>query len=102
MGGDGTKYLVGLARHRAKKRGLEFDFCVADLEPVPEFCPVFKECRLRYGSGPRSPVAASIDRKDNSKGYIKGNVVIMSRRANQLKSNATVAEIEALLAYMKC
>ena len=44
--------------------------------------------------------AASIDRKDSSKGYVKGNVAIISRRANLLKNNATIAELKAVLAFM--
>jgi hypothetical protein len=28
-----------------------------------------------------------------SKGYVKGNVIVVSKRANQIKSDATVAEI---------
>lgn len=70
--------------------------------PAPEFCSVFPHIRLRYGIGPRSPASASIDRKDSTKGYIKGNVTIMSRRANLLKNNATVTELEAVLAFMRC
>ena len=96
-----VEYLVRLAKYRAKRKGLEFAICVDDLMPAPEFCPVFPTIRLRYGIGPRSAASASIDRKDSRKGYIKGNVTIMSRRANLLKNNASTAELEAVLAFMK-
>ena len=96
-----VEYLVRLAKYRAKRRGLEFAISADDLMPAPEFCPVFPTIRLRYGIGPRSAASASIDRKDSRKGYIKGNVTIMSRRANLLKNNASTAELEAVLAFMK-
>lgn len=95
-----VEYLIRLAKYRAKKRGLEFAICADDLMPAPEFCPVFPAMRLRYGIGPHSMAAASIDRKDSSKGYVKGNVAIISRRANLLKNNATIAELKAVLAFM--
>jgi len=43
----------------------------------------------------------SLDRIDNTKGYVKGNVAVICYRANWLKNNANVKEIEAILRYMK-
>lgn len=45
------------------------------------------------------PNAASLDRIDNSKGYVRGNVMVISLRANAIKNNATAEELTAVAAY---
>lgn len=87
-------------RHRAKARGL-----VVDLDPAlvatPEFCPVLG-IRLVYGAGSLiNPASASLDRFDNSLGYVTGNVFVISLRANFLKKDATAAEMRAVVRYME-
>lgn len=101
--GDAHKArLVLLARIRARKRGLEATIQWRDIL-WPEMCPVLG-VRLVYGMGrgeEDAPFRASLDRHDNSRGYVPGNVYVISYRANQLKSNANIAEIEAVLDYMR-
>jgi len=84
------------ARGSAKKRKLKFELTEADLPPVPEFCPVFPWIRLEFGGG-RKANTASIDRIKNNLGYVKGNVRIISLRANILRGNASKEELIALL-----
>lgn len=43
----------------------------------------------------------SIDRIDNTKGYVKGNVCACTKRVNSLKSNLTPAEIQAIARKVK-
>lgn len=96
---DPIRYLLNQARYRAKKRGLEFEIVQEELE-IPSHCPVFG-IPLFFKAGRRGPNSFSIDRIDNSKGYTKGNVRIISFKANQYKGNMTIEEVENLLAYMK-
>jgi len=81
------------ARGRAKRKGLPFDITIDDLT-LPEFCPVLG-IRLSK-NGARSGASPSIDRIQNELGYVRGNVLIISWRANSLKGNATAAELRAL------
>jgi hypothetical protein len=76
----------------AKRKNLEFDLTLQDLV-VPEFCP-YLGIRLTQVVG--NGVVwdnVSVDRIDSSKGYVKGNVQIMSRKANSMKNMATVEEL---------
>ncbi len=90
------------ARHRAKKKGLPFDITENDIE-LPEFCPVLGiKLVIGEGQNPRRNYASpTLDRVKNEKGYVRGNVRVISARANSLKSDASVEEMEAVIAYMK-
>lgn len=43
----------------------------------------------------------SIDRLIPELGYVKGNVVVISYKANTIKNNATVDDLEKVLAWLK-
>jgi hypothetical protein len=44
---------------------------------------------------------AHLDRINPEKGYVIGNVNWISGRANRIKYNATIYELESILSYMK-
>jgi hypothetical protein len=94
------RQIINAVRHRAKRRGLEFNITADDLE-VPEFCPVLGIKMVLSNKRMPAHNSPSLDRFDNSLGYIKGNVRVISHRANGLKSNATLAEMKAVVAYME-
>lgn len=76
------------ARWGAKKRGLEWAIEREDY-PIPVLCPALG-IPLDWSSYDNTP---SLDRVDNEKGYVPGNVVVVSRRANRIKSAASVDEL---------
>lgn len=79
--------LYDSAKSRATQKQREFNIELEDIV-IPTLCPVFL-----------TPIdAPSIDRIDSSKGYIKGNIRVISRRANILKNNASVCEMQLVLA----
>ncbi len=73
-----AKRLLGKSRIRAKARGLEFALTLADIEAMmaPMVCSVTGlPLSLEHESNSKAnPWAPSIDRIDNSKGYVPSNV----------------------------
>lgn len=93
-------YMYFGAKKRAKKHGREFNIEISDIV-VPEFCPILGMKLVSGGYRTTLPSAPTLDRIDSSLGYIKGNVWVVSHRANSLKSNASVEELEAVIAFLK-
>lgn len=91
--------IVQEAKVRASKRGLDFNITADDLS-MPLVCPVLG-IPISMAKGPRADGSPSIDRVDTSRGYVVGNVQIISWRANRIKSDATADELRAILRYME-
>lgn len=94
---DAKKILYSNAKQRAKKSNIEFTISKNDII-IPDNCPVFgfplkRENKETWHSAP------SLDRIDNTKGYTKENVVVVSRRANILKKDATIQELIQIAKY---
>lgn len=87
------------AKTRAKKKNISFDLYVIDVH-VPRRCPVLGYV-LRPGNGTWTDHSPTIDRLDNSKGYIRDNIRVISWRANHLKSDGTAEEHEKIAKWMK-
>jgi len=94
-----SQYLLGKAKSRAKSLGIEFGITVQDI-PVPKRCPVLG-IPLFPGKKTVTDSSPTVDRIRLDAGYIPGNVRVISYRANRLKSNATIKEIERVLSYLK-
>lgn len=92
-------YLLKEARHRANRAGIDCTVTLDDLPPLPEKCPIFGIDIIVGGRG-RNGNAPSIDRIDPTRGYIPGNVWIISDRANRVKNNGTAAEHELIAKAM--
>lgn len=82
---------------RAKNEGIKFEIDVEDII-IPETCPVLGIPLIPFSSSDNSP---SVDKFYPEKGYIKGNIFIISKRANRIKSNAYSDEVEKLLNWMR-
>lgn len=83
------------AKQRAVKKGLEFNIDISDIE-LPELCPLL-QIPMEMAWGKAKDNSYSLDRIDSSKGYIKGNVWVISRRANVIKNDASLDELKTLV-----
>lgn len=87
--------MLRTARWNAKRRGLEFTITLEDIV-IPAVCPALKIPILFDGGRDNMP---SLDRINGRLGYVKGNVIVISWRANWLKSNATNEELKLLAKF---
>jgi hypothetical protein len=92
------------AKQRALSTGMEFNIEVEDIV-IPAVCPILgipmKINSHSYGRGygPNN-FSPSLDRIDNTKGYIKGNIQIISQLANKMKSDATIEQLQSFALWV--
>ncbi len=91
--------MISQSRASAKKRGIEFSLVPADVF-VPEYCPVLG-LKLERGIWRVQDASPTIDRLDSSKGYVRGNVAVISHRANSIKSVGNADEHERVAAWIR-
>jgi hypothetical protein len=92
--------MVKRTEHRAMEKNLPFDLSVSDIV-IPEFCPILNVKLEIARGGENRDNSPSIDKIDPKAGYVKGNIQIISMKANRIKTNATVSDIERVLEYLK-
>jgi hypothetical protein len=93
------KLMLKSARRRAKSKGLDFDLDINDIA-IPDKCPVLA-IPLFKGENIACDNSPALDRVVPAKGYVKGNVAVISTRANRIKSNATYKEIQMVADWVK-
>lgn len=69
---------------------------------VPERCPILG-INLVRGVGQRTYLdsSPSLDRIIPAKGYVRGNIAVISMRANRIKSDATLDELRSVVAFLE-
>lgn len=88
------------AKYRAKQDGLRFSITEKDVI-IPKLCPILGmplevQCGVHRNNSP------SIDRINPKFGYTKGNVQVISHRANYIKNNETDPRVfEAIALYLR-
>ena len=91
------KYILARIKSRAKRNGLPFNLTVEDIV-IPDVCPVLGiPIQKQHGHSGYFDDSPSVDRIIPELGYTKGNVRVISNRANLLKNNASIGEIELVL-----
>jgi hypothetical protein len=80
---------------RARKRGVPFDIELEDIF-IPETCPLLGvDLAISKGCG-AEPNSPTLDKIVPELGYTKGNVWVISHRANTIKSDASLEELKLL------
>jgi hypothetical protein len=94
--------MIKRAKGRAKKKGLEFNLVESDII-IPKYCPVFPEIELTRSGEKNYSISTccSLDRIDNNKGYTKGNIRVISNKANILKKNGSLDDFKRIIEYIE-
>jgi len=96
-----TKMLQG-ARTRAQLYNRDFNITIDDLlELYVEVCPILNLDILWHNTEKVRHGSPSLDRINNRKGYIRGNIHIISHRANSLKKDYLLVEWQKMKDYME-
>ena len=82
---------VSTLKKSAIKRGINFSLTKEDI-PTPTHCS-YLGTELKYNNSTLKGDSASVDRIDNSLGYVSGNIQTISNKANTMKNVATDEEI---------
>jgi|SRR6185503_19320351 len=92
------RMLLTKARARAKQDKVACTIVLGDII-IPKTCPVLG-IKLYKGSRKRHDGSPTLDRVILDQGYIPGNVAVISHRANRIKSDASLQELEALIRWL--
>lgn len=89
--------LYNRLKNSAKKRNIEFSLTIPELNNLtfPLTCPILG-IPLKFNRQRLQDNSYSIDRIDSTKGYSIDNIVVISWRANRLKNNASINELNKI------
>lgn len=88
---------------RAKKAGYESDLTtdyILEIFPKDFICPVLG-IKMEWGGNKADRNSPSMDKIFPDKGYMQGNIAIISMRANSIKADATSDEIMKVAKWLK-
>ena len=88
---DPRRKMLQQMRGRARVRGIQFNLELSDIS-IPDMCPYLK-VPFVIGTKGNYEYTHSVDRIDNSKGYIPGNIEVVTKKANSMKNSATDKEL---------
>ena len=91
--------MVRAAKARAMTAGVPFNLTPDDIV-IPQLCPVL-QIPLMVGQSQATDNSPSLDRVLPLLGYVPGNVLVISNRANRIKNNATIPELRAVADFFE-
>lgn len=95
------RIMLQSARRHAMLKGVKFDLTLQDIRRVwVDTCPILG-IKLVRGTGRRNENSPSLDRIHSDRGYEANNIHVISWRANRIKNDSTVQELEAIARYLR-
>ena len=94
------KLLWNNLKASAEKRGIPFNLCLSDMDTIgiPIVCPILG-IPLYFNRNKVEDNSISFDRIDSTKGYSLDNIIVISYRANRLKSDASLDELQRIVSF---
>jgi hypothetical protein len=93
-------YVCKLKKAYCKKNNIDFDLTAEYLKEIwTNSCPVLKVKFIMFDKS--NDCSPALDRINPKKGYIKNNVCFISARANRIKYDASIQELEQVINYIK-
>lgn len=88
------------AKRRAKERGLPFEIERSDIV-IPVACPILGYTLVvKSGKSGGTYNSPSLDKIKPELGYIKGNIQVISQRANAMKADASLEELRMFATWI--
>jgi hypothetical protein len=95
-----VRYLLYRAKDRAKIANVPFNITKKDIV-IPTHCPVLGiPLEISSGSG-GSDYSPALDRIIPQLGYVPGNIIVISKKANQIKNNGNAEEIGKVYDWLR-
>lgn len=89
---DPRKHLLALAKKRSKANEMVCNIELSDIF-IPKVCPILG-LEIQIADGNPNDCSPSIDRINNSRGYEKDNIIVVSKRVNTIKNSASLDEMK--------
>ena len=100
---DPIPQMLSNSKIRAKAKKLPHNITSDDIRevwPKDNICPVLKKpFEMGFKSGKTKSMAPSLDKIIPSKGYTKGNIVVISEIVNRLKSDASLEDLKKIINF---
>lgn len=93
------KSILRRLKHQAKRRNIPFDLKEEDIV-LPTHCPVLG-IELKFNEGKAEDNSYSVDKIIPEKGYVKSNIIVISRMANRIKTDATIEQLIKVANFYK-
>lgn len=103
MSEDRFRFVWYAAKRRAKSCGVPFTISkqdIIDIFPSDGKCPMLG-IELQFNNKKSKDNSPSLDRTIPELGYVPGNIQLISYRANRIKNDSTVEELEKILSFLK-